>query len=155
MNHNNESKYADEKSAMCRICLEDEKKDNMISPCLCRGTHKYIHKQCLKECITHGYTVCSSCQQEYKHDSIKIGSNMHLRLMSRRETDYERISRLQPPRLPLTHSPINDPMVVYPGEYNDTHRKEVREREIIYDNHKFHKKGNRAHKKNKVRKYKY
>ena len=32
----------------CRICLVDDLKENMISPCLCIGTNKYVHHECLK-----------------------------------------------------------------------------------------------------------
>ena len=31
------------------ICLEKDKIENLISPCLCRGTTKYIHEKCLNE----------------------------------------------------------------------------------------------------------
>lgn len=33
----------------CRICLEEGTEDNMISPCLCRGTSKWVHKDCLAQ----------------------------------------------------------------------------------------------------------
>ena len=33
----------------CRICLEEDEICNLISPCLCRGTTKYIHEKCLNE----------------------------------------------------------------------------------------------------------
>ena len=32
----------------CRICLEEDEIENLISPCLCRGTSKYIHEKCFK-----------------------------------------------------------------------------------------------------------
>jgi len=33
----------------CRICLEPEENDNpLLTPCLCTGSVKYIHEQCLK-----------------------------------------------------------------------------------------------------------
>ena len=31
----------------CRICLEKDNIEDMISPCLCRGSCKYIHRECL------------------------------------------------------------------------------------------------------------
>jgi hypothetical protein len=34
--------------AQCRICLEYENEELMISPCLCNGTQKYVHEGCLK-----------------------------------------------------------------------------------------------------------
>ena len=33
---------------VCRICLEQDD-DEYISPCLCKGTQKYIHRKCLDE----------------------------------------------------------------------------------------------------------
>ncbi|RVD92200.1 hypothetical protein TUBRATIS_13020 [Tubulinosema ratisbonensis] len=38
-----------ERSYMCRICLSlDDTLDNIIAPCGCKGTMKYVHKRCLK-----------------------------------------------------------------------------------------------------------
>ncbi|OMJ70321.1 hypothetical protein SteCoe_31722 [Stentor coeruleus] len=35
-------------SKACRICFDGETKDKkLISPCLCKGSSKYIHKECL------------------------------------------------------------------------------------------------------------
>ena len=35
-------------SSECRICFENEGIDNpFISPCLCKGTSKYVHLSCL------------------------------------------------------------------------------------------------------------
>ena len=31
-------------STSCRICLEDDDQNNMITPCMCIGTSKYIHR---------------------------------------------------------------------------------------------------------------
>jgi hypothetical protein len=31
----------------CRICLDSEGEDELISPCLCRGTQKFVHRSCL------------------------------------------------------------------------------------------------------------
>ena len=41
----------DVEERMCRICFEGELdvSNKLISPCLCRGTQKYIHIDCLKE----------------------------------------------------------------------------------------------------------
>lgn len=42
---------------VCRICLEEENKDDnetdnvFLSPCLCKGTSKYVHLGCLKNWI--------------------------------------------------------------------------------------------------------
>ena len=31
----------------CRICLQDDTMENLISPCKCIGTQKYVHSNCL------------------------------------------------------------------------------------------------------------
>ena len=39
----------------CRICLEEDDIQNMITPCLCKGSRKYVHRQCLNE-----WRICSN-----------------------------------------------------------------------------------------------
>lgn len=56
----------------CRICLEETNVEDMISPCLCRGTSKYVHRQCLNQWINSSSnedvkTKCLECRFEYKH----------------------------------------------------------------------------------------
>ena len=33
----------------CRFCLEDADEDQLIAPCNCDGSHKYVHAECLAE----------------------------------------------------------------------------------------------------------
>ena len=42
-------KYENQKNKICRICyLEDDAKENpLIQPCICSGSMKYIHLDCL------------------------------------------------------------------------------------------------------------
>lgn len=54
----------------CRICLEEDDPKNMISPCLCKGSRKYVHRQCLNEwrlCSNDedNKTKCTICNFEY------------------------------------------------------------------------------------------
>jgi len=55
----------------CRICLEDDTIENMISPCRCSGTGGYVHERCLQkwrqECIDNPekYNKCELCKEEY------------------------------------------------------------------------------------------
>jgi hypothetical protein len=37
----------------CRICFDTEDQENLVSPCLCRGSAEYIHKECLERYIQH------------------------------------------------------------------------------------------------------
>ncbi len=54
----------------CRICLDDDKIEKMISPCLCRGTNKYVHIDCLNQwrCLSYtedSATKCPTCKFDY------------------------------------------------------------------------------------------
>ena len=37
------------KSFTCRICLEQDFRIQMISPCQCKGTLEFVHKACLSK----------------------------------------------------------------------------------------------------------
>lgn len=57
----------------CRICLEDDLETNMITPCLCSGTNKYVHHDCLKKFIilssNQNYkNQCYICKYEYNYE---------------------------------------------------------------------------------------
>ena len=54
----------------CRICLSEDSIENMISPCLCRGTSKYVHISCLNRwrtlsLIENSLTHCPTCKFKY------------------------------------------------------------------------------------------
>jgi len=58
----------------CRICFQNDDKE-FLSPCLCSGTSKYVHKECLEIWRTisinkEGYYKCMECKTNYK--TIKI-----------------------------------------------------------------------------------
>jgi hypothetical protein len=59
-------------STECRICLEtEENMDELINPCLCDGTSKWVHRKCLNEwretnTNSRAYTNCMECNYEYK-----------------------------------------------------------------------------------------
>lgn len=63
----------------CRICLEeDENIDDLISPCQCDGTQKYVHSKCLEKwrienVDNDNYKRCQECLTEY-HVKI-VGSD--------------------------------------------------------------------------------
>jgi len=55
----------------CRICFEGDNLDDLINPCLCDGTSKWIHSQCLNEwreinIDKHANTNCMECKYKYK-----------------------------------------------------------------------------------------
>ena len=56
--------------SLCRICLEEEFTENMVYPCKCNGTSKYVHKNCLNQWRTlsnnpEAYKRCFECNYEY------------------------------------------------------------------------------------------
>lgn len=57
----------------CRICLSDDLIENMISPCLCTGTNKYVHHECLKKFMVLSDNPlfkkeCYICKYEYNYE---------------------------------------------------------------------------------------
>lgn len=72
----------------CRICLEEDEEENLISPCLCRGTTKYIHEECLNEWRTlsentDNQTICPQCKFEYvlEEREIVLDNNITFKLI--------------------------------------------------------------------------
>jgi hypothetical protein len=66
------SKYEDSFSGdpMCRICLGDEDDGRLISPCLCKGTMRFVHVECLTQwrlqsVNKESFFACDSCQYRY------------------------------------------------------------------------------------------
>jgi len=60
----------------CRICLESEDSENMISPCLCNGGQKYVHRNCLamwRQQNYKAYYTCSTCGFNYRISRLLWG----------------------------------------------------------------------------------
>ena len=52
----------------CRICLESNNPDTLISPCACRGTAMYIHIRCLENHIRYYPDgLCTVCRYPMKY----------------------------------------------------------------------------------------
>ncbi|KAF5741968.1 hypothetical protein HS088_TW09G00006 [Tripterygium wilfordii] len=55
----------------CRICLEcdGESDDQLISPCLCKGTQQFVHRSCLDHwrSVKEGFAFshCTTCKAQY------------------------------------------------------------------------------------------
>ena len=60
----------------CRICLDSsEENDNkLLSICECKGSIKYIHKECAMKWIKerNGNTRCELCKTKYDKEKLKI-----------------------------------------------------------------------------------
>uniref|UniRef100_A0A803KXJ1 RING-CH-type domain-containing protein n=1 Tax=Chenopodium quinoa TaxID=63459 RepID=A0A803KXJ1_CHEQI len=52
----------------CRICLETDGRD-FITPCKCKGTSKYVHRECLDQwrAVKEGFAFahCTTCKAPY------------------------------------------------------------------------------------------
>lgn len=82
-NHSNNSSFSSLKeNYTCRICLEKEKANaKLITPCLCKGTMRYVHNLCLKKWLEENNIKidinnkddihCEICKAKYKIKIIK------------------------------------------------------------------------------------
>lgn len=54
----------------CRICFEDEDGRDYISPCLCKGSSKWIHRECLELCMKKAFHFksCPVCEFKYEFE---------------------------------------------------------------------------------------
>jgi len=64
----------------CRICLEEDNIANLIYPCRCSGTSKYIHKTCLNQWRTlsdnpDAYNKCFECNYKYRFSGALLNEN--------------------------------------------------------------------------------
>ena len=62
----------------CRLCFDEDTITNLIYPCQCSGTSKYVHKNCLNEWRTladnrEAFNKCFECGYSYKFTNELIG----------------------------------------------------------------------------------
>ncbi|XP_053686935.1 E3 ubiquitin-protein ligase MARCHF3 [Sabethes cyaneus] len=54
-------------SITCRICQSAMEKSHLISPCLCKGTLRYVHRECLEHWLSRsGLTYCELCLHRFQ-----------------------------------------------------------------------------------------
>lgn len=58
-------------SLQCRFCLDEDQRLNLISPCSCKGSAKYVHRECLDSWRTssnnpRNISTCPTCQFKYQ-----------------------------------------------------------------------------------------
>ncbi|KAF5179965.1 RING/FYVE/PHD zinc finger superfamily protein [Thalictrum thalictroides] len=62
---------AEASSACCRICLEydGEPDEDLISPCMCKGTQQFVHRSCLDHwrSVKEGFAFshCTTCKAQF------------------------------------------------------------------------------------------
>jgi len=56
----------------CRICLQPDLVSNMIVPCMCKGSQKFAHKNCLKQWLSIKFNdKCNVCGATYSGISYR------------------------------------------------------------------------------------
>uniref|UniRef100_A0A182KA92 RING-CH-type domain-containing protein n=1 Tax=Anopheles christyi TaxID=43041 RepID=A0A182KA92_9DIPT len=62
-------------SVVCRICQSSSDELSMISPCLCKGSMKYVHLECLELWLNRsGLTRCELCLHNFQtHETLRYG----------------------------------------------------------------------------------
>ncbi|XP_018565569.1 E3 ubiquitin-protein ligase MARCH3-like [Anoplophora glabripennis] len=54
-------------SVACRICYDNEREEELINPCRCKGTVAFVHRSCLETWLGESNTTtCELCHQEFK-----------------------------------------------------------------------------------------
>ena len=72
-------------AAQCHICLHGRTEGELISPCKCKGTGKYVHSLCLSRWRQQAamcgnkkdYLRCSVCLSEYELPVPNIRAKIH------------------------------------------------------------------------------
>ena len=65
----------------CRICFNGQSEGRLITPCLCKGTMRYIHMSCLqtwRSQSVRAYAYCNQCLYPYESYRIKTMLVLHL-----------------------------------------------------------------------------
>ncbi|CAL5203855.1 unnamed protein product [Lathyrus oleraceus] len=67
----------------CRICLETDGRD-FIAPCMCKGTSKYVHRECLDHwrSVKEGFAFahCTTCKAPY-HLRVHVAADRKWRTL--------------------------------------------------------------------------
>lgn len=67
----------------CRICFESTNEDDLISPCFCRGTSKWVHHSCLQNWRefsenNEAKIKCMECKYEYDLLNTNLPENIKI-----------------------------------------------------------------------------
>ena len=62
----------------CKFCLDSDGSESMISPCLCKGSQKFVHRSCLDQWrfqhLNDSFVQCTICKYKYKMSRIWFAS---------------------------------------------------------------------------------
>lgn len=58
-------------SAICRICYNDDWREELIKPCLCSGTLGGVHRSCIESWLTiTKKTTCTICKFSFRTKQV-------------------------------------------------------------------------------------
>lgn len=68
-----------EEAVICRICLSSDEQEKMIAPCSCRGSARWVHRDCLdewraQERVPWAFTHCSVCRDAYEFEAASTAN---------------------------------------------------------------------------------
>jgi len=70
-------------SRLCRICLEGDHPHDLIAPCRCKGSSKWVHRDCLDLWRTHeqdrAFGRCTECQFVYRYEQQPAAAELDRR----------------------------------------------------------------------------
>lgn len=71
-----------EEELTCRFCYEEFERDQLIVPCKCRGTGKFVCKECLVRCTSMEtneaqFTMCPTCKTRYKRETADYTNSIN------------------------------------------------------------------------------
>lgn len=77
--HVMQERSKDKQQKQCRICLEEDHPEDMIAPCKCKGSSKWVHRACLDQWRTRetdrAFATCTECLFEYHLEAKQISGN--------------------------------------------------------------------------------
>ena len=63
----------------CRICLDEHNEQDMIAPCRCKGTSKWVHRSCLDQwraCNTDlAFSQCMECHFPFQFEESSLSND--------------------------------------------------------------------------------
>lgn len=82
---------------ICRICFDDNNQHDIISPCDCDGTSKWVHRTCLDTWRNiKQIDVCDVCHMEYDyHNNVEKNSKLYIEREIEKNFQQERKKRIE------------------------------------------------------------
>ncbi|KAK9889535.1 hypothetical protein WA026_006890 [Henosepilachna vigintioctopunctata] len=67
LNVNQMTEQGSKLSVLCRICYDADSREELITPCRCKGTVAYVHRSCLETWLAEANaTNCELCHQTFQ-----------------------------------------------------------------------------------------